>query len=337
MNSIAYIITLGTVAVAVMMLVAPAAADDISWEEHQYENVYIRATESMLYIMRPEEGDVLTLRRSAVPDSAWRTLDDDRRRDEILVAWNETRAAQVPAVVSPPETPTSPADVYRDTKTQHAGSRNRGTPAGGSERTDDEVPFLRLKGVPLGQALQAALRPLNLDYSMEDGYLFISTPERLRTEARQSVSTRMYPMSAGLLDTLPKIVLRNPGMTRGQGQGAFGAAGSGFGAARGYQSGGSGGFGQAGRGQGGYGQGGYGQGGFGQGGFGQGGFGQGAGGTFGGGGFNQGGMGRLQQDVTVIANISDLFSNIDDRLVGEPPAVIGTGLFFDPSPRNKYR
>jgi len=55
----------------------------------------------------------------------------------------------------------------------------------------------------------------------------------------------------------------------------------------------------------------------GQGGFGGGGFG---GGGFGGGGFGGGGFGG---GAPIFSNISDLFSTIDDRLVGETPAVIG--------------
>ena len=163
------------------------------------------------------------------------------------------------------------------------------------------MPYLRLRDVPLGTALDVALRPLGLDYVDAGGFLFISTPERLARESFERVETRTYTIS--LDDTLPKIVLRNPAVTSGGG----GSSG-GF-------SGGQGGFGGGGNGGGvGGGQGG----GVGQGGFGGGG----NGGGFGGGQ----GAGFQNQDVTAISNISNLFTTIDDRLVGEAPAQIGLGI-----------
>ncbi len=159
------------------------------------------------------------------------------------------------------------------------------------------VPYVKLQDVRLRDALDATLRPMGLGYEVHDGYVFVSTPERLRTEVSEPLQSRAYQLRNGGSDTLPKIVLRNPAQVYG---------GGGYGGARGqYGAGGYGGYGGA-RGQ--YGAGGYG-GGYGGGGGGYGGYG--------------GGM-RGGPDVTAISNISDLFTTIDDRQVGEPPAVIGT-------------
>lgn len=115
--------------------------------------------------------------------------------------------------------------------------------------------------------------------------------------------TRLYAITAAS-DTLPKIIVRNAG----------GPAGGSFGGGTGGMGGG--GFG------GGVGQGGFAGGGFGGGAGGFGGAGMG-GGAFGGGG----GFGGPQ-----ISNISQLFSTIDDRLVGETPAVIGMSISGGPTP-----
>jgi len=53
------------------------------------------------------------------------------------------------------------------------------------------------------------------------------------------------------------------------------------------------------------------------------------GGGYGGGYGMGGGYGGGYGDVSVadrVTNISDLFSTIDDRMVGEPPAIIGTSV-----------
>jgi hypothetical protein len=161
----------------------------------------------------------------------------------------------------------------------------------------------------LSQALDALLRPLGLDYELRDGFLYISSPDRLSREAYEQVESRMYELKQLGADTLPKIVVQNNAQTTG------GFGGGGFG------GGGRGGFGGVGQSSfGGSNSGGFGGG---RGGFGGGGFGGGRGG-FGGGGFGGGrGGGYGGSDVTAISNISQLFTTIDDRLVGEAPAIIG--------------
>ncbi len=48
--------------------------------------------------------------------------------------------------------------------------------------TTGEVPYISLKNVPLSEGLDALLRPLNLAYSVEDGFLWVSSPERIAHE-----------------------------------------------------------------------------------------------------------------------------------------------------------
>jgi type II secretory pathway component GspD/PulD (secretin) len=136
--------------------------------------------------------------------------------------------------------------------------------------TDGVVDYINLKNVNLRDALRALLRPLNLDFSIQPSFIWISTPERIRTESFEDLETRYYELRNAGAETLFKIVIRNPvNVVGGMGGGGFGGGQGGFG------GGGQGGFGGGGfgGGQGGFGGGG-GQGGFGGGGFGGGNFAQ---------------------------------------------------------------
>lgn len=240
-----------------------------------------------------------------------------------------------------------------------AGQQGRGGGGAGVQDefvTDGMVPYIKLEDVTLKEGLKALLRPLNLDFSVQPGFVWISTPDRIRYESFEELETRIYELRNAGAESLFKLIIRNNsggggggfgggqgggfGGGQGGGQGGFGGGQGGFGGGQGGFGGGQGGFGggQGGGGQGGFGggQGGFGggQGGFGggQGGFGggQGGFGGGGQGGFGGGGqggFGGGGQGGFGGGGggggAQFSNISQLFSTISDQMVGEPPAVIG--------------
>jgi type II secretory pathway component GspD/PulD (secretin)/outer membrane protein assembly factor BamD (BamD/ComL family) len=219
----------------------------------------------------------------------------------------------------------------------------------GEEVTDGYVPYIKLEDVPLSDALKALLRPLNLSYSVQPGFLWISTAEKIRTESFEELETRIYELRNAGAETLFKIVIRNPGgqgaqnfgIGGGQGGGGFGGqggggfggqggggfggqSGGGFGGGGGGFGGGGGSFGGGGGNFGGGGFGGQGGGGFGgQGGGGFGGQGGGGFGGQGGGGFGGGGGGGFGGGGAQFSNISDLFGSISDLSVGETPAVIG--------------
>ncbi|MCL4855198.1 MAG: tetratricopeptide repeat protein, partial [Bryobacteraceae bacterium] len=100
------------------------------------------------------------------------------------------------------------------------------TTATGEEVTDGYVPYIKLEDVPLSDALKALLRPLNLSYSVQPGFLWISTAEKIRTESFEELETRIYELRNAGAETLFKIVIRNPG---GQGASNFGIGGGGGG------------------------------------------------------------------------------------------------------------
>lgn len=213
--------------------------------------------------------------------------------------------------------------------------------------TDGIIPYITLRDVPLRDALRVMLRPLNLDYSIQPGFIWISTSQNIRQQTFEDLVTRYYELRNAGAETLFKIVVINPGGAGGGGFGGGGFGGGGFGGGGfggggfggggfggggfgGGGFGGQGGFGGGGfGGQGGFGGGGFGgQGGFGGGGFGGGGFGGQGGfggggfggqGGFGGGGFGgQGGFGGGGGGIQ-FQNISQLFSTINDLQVGERP------------------
>lgn len=302
-----------------VVLATPVPADTVLHGETRYENVLVRETARMLYLQVPASGEIIHLRKDNDPAPEWIPA-SEAIRATLQATWEQQRHAEgerelttshetlversAPAAASEPEDRSIPTLQLRGDLSQREQ-----TNAAGAGRSSGRVPSLRLRDVSLAQALDAMLRPLGLDYELRGNVVFISTPTVLRQEAWEEVETRVYQV-ASQYETLPKIVLSNPF--------AQGAVGGGFGGGF-QQQGVGGGFGGLGGGQQSFGNAG---GGFGGGGIGQ----QGFGGGLGGGGFGQQGgfnQGRLAPDVTQITNISDLFSNIDDRIVGESPAIIG--------------
>lgn len=288
--------------VVVMLLSASAGADSITFDGKRHDNVIVRESASLYYVQDTANGTIMNVAKSDVTPGAVERTTDPVERERLNQAWKTAQAKFNPQP-SPIEAPKSPPAASAEAESDAALPRLavRGA-ASAEKRSDGRVPYLRLKNVPLRDALDATLRPLNLDYTTEGGFIYISTPERIAHESFERVETRTYNLN--LNETLPKIVLSNRvgAVSGGYGGGNLGSVGgTGFGGGNsgaGGQFGGRGGFG-AGGGAGGFNQGGGGRGGVG---------------------------GRTVQDVTAISNISDLFSTIDDRLVGETPAQIGASF-----------
>lgn len=296
---------------------APGVADRITVDGTTYENVVVREGASLYYVLLPEEGRTFSVSKDkAGPDAVSISADRaERRRLEDNWAANRSnnqlsdparrKALASTLPVDEPDEPVLPARLV---------------PVSSAEDpvTDGYVPRLKLRDVPLKNALDAVLRPLNLAYRVEDDYIYISSPQRLRHEASGRLTTRTFNVN-GFGDTLPKVVVRNQGGFAG----GFGGQGLG------------GGLGGVGGGLGGGGLGGFG-GGFGGGlGGGLGGVGGGLGGGLGGAGGGLGG--GIGVTAPTFSNISDLFRNIDDRFVGETPAVIGlSNAYQGPPAAAKY-
>ncbi len=154
-----------------------------------------------------------------------------------------------------------------------------------------------LKNIPLGEALKVICRQANLAYTVTEHYIFISTPEKISHTPLADLETRGTQLKTAGSESLPKILVINPG-----GPGGMGYGGMGYGGIGGQGVGGGGMGGAMGQGYGGVGYGGMG--------------GQGVG------GMGYGGMGAGGAGFT---NITQLFMPVDHALVGELEPVIGLG------------
>ena len=288
---------------ALATAVACAKADTITVDGKRHEHVIVRESAALYYVQDPATGSVFSASKDKVPAGGYVPSVDSAERARLQAAWKAARPTK--HIEAPKPTPAASAEAESDRATPRLSVRGNSARSnyGAEGRSDGKIPYLRLKNVPLGDALDATLRPLNLDYSVEGDIVYISSPDILARESFERVETRTY--NVNLDTTLPKIVLSNPfaataGNFSGGNLGSGGGGGGGFGANQGGGLGGQGGFGGN-----------------------QGGF---RGGNQGVG--NQGGGFGNQnvRDVTSISNISELFTNIDDRLVGETPAQIGLGI-----------
>lgn len=286
-----------------------AFADSIVLNGVAHGNVFIEEGASMYYVLLPDTGEVLNARKAGIAPADITFSPDSAAREALRRRWKEARQEANPALLPPAweepshpaaePGPVAPASDEPVIKTLRASGRATTqdaaeTPVDPAYATDFTAGHSSLHNIPLGEALRAVLRQRNLDYRAAGNHLYISTPERLRRESGRAVQTHGFALNPGFSGTLPKIILRHQGIYGGgQDYGYGGRYGGGYGGGYGAYAGGAG----AGPGYGG--------------GFaGPAGFGGGYGG-FGGGN---------RQDVTTISNISDLFSTIDDRMVGETPA-----------------
>lgn len=265
------------------------AADSIRLGDKTLDGVYIRESDALYYVQIPWDGTVTVAWKADVQAGDVVITEDSAARAVLLAEWNRRNAelrGPSPQVVA---------------NTASAEAKERGAVADRGPRAGR----VKLRNIPLGDALKVTLRPMGLDYRVEPGYIRIGTPRELRSTASEPLETRYYPLQASNADTLPKVVVQTPSYSApgSLGGSGYGSAYGGYGAASGTGAAQMGGYGAAG---------GYGQGGMGM----------------QGGGYGMGGGGGH------FSNISDLFSTIDDRLVGETPAVIGMGgLSYYPAQR----
>ena len=308
---------------ALLVLPMLSQADSIVVDGVTYDHVYVRESGSRYYVQIPADGRVLSVEKGKIAPGDLKLDEDKKSREALLAEWKTARGALAPLLRARPSKPRGGASAEEERRPSSMTLRARGDGSTGGRsaqdaaKSDGYVRYIKLEDVRLRDALDSLLRPLGLDYEVREGYVYISSIEKLRKETFEDTETRVYDVSGFGATTPPKIVLRSPAPVANP---AYGYSGNSGGYGGGYASQtrsrqvSRGGYGGGGFGGGGFGGGGNGGGGFGGGGYGGGGFG---GGGFGGGGFGGG------RDVTALSNISDLFSTIDDRIVGEAPAVIG--------------
>jgi len=284
-----------------MALSVWAAADTFTVSGKTYPHVIVREGQSLYYVQQPDEGTVMVVPKGEVSPEGVQISPDPAEREALLARWKKVRdqrqgivenSSLSPAPSIPPVESPAPRNAAPQ-KTESKILRLSGDASAAQDVSRGILPFIKLNDVRLGDALKAILRSLNLDYRVQDNVIFISSPERLRTETWEALETRVYQLN-GAADTLPKVVLSNP--ARGSStQYGYGASSYGGGYSQRSYGGYGGNYGGGYQGNSGYGgnRGGY------------------RGGSYGG------------LDVTALGNISELFTTIDDSRVGEPPARIG--------------
>ena len=223
--------SLSTFLVAVI-LASPCMADAIRVNGTDYQDVVIRESEHRYYIQLPDTGTAFTIAKESIPPEDVRIAIDPERRDRRHAKWleknaerrgtpRETAQATSPRVrTAPPELgvsakpPVDPAPIA--SVGAHGSPEERATRPEGTYVTDGHVSHIRLEDVPLHTALTAALRPLHLDYRVEGNLIWVSTPERLRSEPGATMDTRLYrPQSPLGADVLPKVIVSNSGGPQG--------------------------------------------------------------------------------------------------------------------------
>ena len=219
-----------------------AQGDTIVLDGELHEGVLVRESSSMYYVQFPEDGTVRSVLRTKVDPGDVSRAESDAERALLRTKWrasrNASRQSRDPAPISQGPGLSTMTDqrapvplmqvttaASRDPGRSLLGSASpiaqapitpgpfRGPPAplGGEIVTDGMVDYINLKNVTLREALKAVLHPLNLDFSVQPGAIWISTPEKIRTESFEDLGTRHYSLKTAGAETLFKIVVSNPG------------------------------------------------------------------------------------------------------------------------------
>jgi len=69
-------------------------------------------------------------------------------------------------------------------------------------QTDGIIKYINVKNVTLREALKALLRPLNLSFSVQERFIWISSPKRIRLETFEELETRYFELRHAGAETL---------------------------------------------------------------------------------------------------------------------------------------
>ncbi len=205
-------------ATILIALTAPAIADSIVIDGETLGDVVIRESESRYYVQDPADGSVMVVEKDAIASGDVTIDEAGDARDQLHKAWrlqrglNEKTAFEL-QLESSRYTLENPDAAITQSVPQQNDRRVPIVIRRQGDVSDGRVQNIKLDDVPLGDALDAVLRPLGLDYRVEDDYVYVSSSDRLRHEADEPLETRTYNY-ANQSDTLPKIVVQNPAGTR---------------------------------------------------------------------------------------------------------------------------
>jgi len=228
-----------------LLLIVPltAQAGSIVLDGEFYEGVLVSESSSRYYVQFPEDGTVRSVLKTKVEPGDVSLTESDAERTRLRRIWRASRdtsrksqslgpidatpdvnfnvdddrvaapSVEVTSAVPRDAGASLPAPTRSLASASIAPAPFRETPAtlGGEIVTDGMVSYVNLRDVPLREALKAILLPLNLDYSVQPGFIWVSTAEKIRTETFENLETRSYGLKNAGTETLFKIVLSNPG------------------------------------------------------------------------------------------------------------------------------
>ena len=238
--------TCSALAAVVLATATVCAADSIKLDQETLDNVYIDAGSAMYFVRVPEDGRVLTVAKDQVNPGDVQISADHSHRRALRETWRQNRTASRGELESTsPRSDTiddgvfSPAPYlaatvgssrWPDASASLAPNTQPARQPDTGYVTDGIVRNIHLEDVRLGNALTALLRPLNLDYSVHGDIIWVSSAQKVRTEAFEPLEWRVYELKNLGAEILPKVIVQNPsggGMYGGGGRSGGGMYGGG--------------------------------------------------------------------------------------------------------------
>jgi hypothetical protein len=207
---------------AVLSACGPAAADTITVDGITHKEVYVTESTTRYYIQVPSTGKTMSVAKTAVSPDSVEISRDETRRQALRREW---QANSTSFTLESPTHDNHPSDAALAPRDRGGAAPRReaanpavppapgpGIPLTENDYvTDGYVRPVKLENVKVRDALDALLRPLNLDYEARDGHLWISTSERIRREPSDRLEVRVYQLNHAGGEVLPKVGVSNLG------------------------------------------------------------------------------------------------------------------------------
>ncbi|MBN2310658.1 MAG: hypothetical protein JXR94_16925 [Candidatus Hydrogenedentes bacterium] len=209
---------------------ALSAADSITVDGVAYDDVYITESATRYYVQLPEEGRALSVAKDRVDPAKVQITADAARRAALRAQWKVAYGARC-GPAEEPEPAVAPSPRAAEGGIMAIGPPKRRTEpivitATSRERDDGQDPMslngmqvweAELDGVRMGEGLEALLLGKGYDFWVYGSTLTVrprkAAPAASKPFVRAPYTPRRIQRNAYIAagDTLPKIVMRNPG------------------------------------------------------------------------------------------------------------------------------
>jgi len=137
----------------------------------------------------------LALAGGAIADDSGVTSMERRLENPITLLFENIRLSEALDVI----TQTSNINIVVDNRVVASRPGDVQQAASHSNVTERMIKYINLKDVPTGDALTAILARVGLDYSVQDSFVWVSTPEQLRHHTFEQLETRIYELPGSML------------------------------------------------------------------------------------------------------------------------------------------